>query len=120
MHNDLLGTVNMPFQPVLTWLRNLVADIAQSFLLTVLAAGPIPKHVAFILDGNRRYARSRQKRVIDGHSAGYLVFRSMFDICLRLGITCVSAYVFSRKSDRLELSAAASVRELPGQTTFGS
>ena len=32
--------------------------------------GPIPKHVAFIMDGNRRYAKNRKVALKDGHSAG--------------------------------------------------
>ena len=44
---------------------------AQSALLTVLASGPIPQHVAFIMDGNRRYARSHHKQVAQGHGDGY-------------------------------------------------
>jgi undecaprenyl pyrophosphate synthase len=48
---------------------------AQSVLLTVLSAGPIPKHVAFIMDGNRRYARMHNKQVAQGHGEGFETLR---------------------------------------------
>ena len=31
----------------------------QRALCAVVATGPVPKHVAFIMDGNRRFARQR-------------------------------------------------------------
>jgi ditrans,polycis-polyprenyl diphosphate synthase len=52
-----------------------LAGQAQDFVLNVLAAGPIPRHVAFVMDGNRRYARQNQKRVQDGHADGFVALR---------------------------------------------
>ena len=40
---------------------------------TVLKAGPIPSHVAFIMDGNRRFAdRVQAGDRAAGHSKGFL------------------------------------------------
>ncbi|KAF8070820.1 Decaprenyl diphosphate synthase-like protein [Lyophyllum atratum] len=86
------------FLRALRWLRDDVVDKARRLLLAVLAAGPTPKHVAFVMDGNRRYARSHSKRIQDGHAEGFLALRGgkcMLDICYRLNITCVSAYAFA-------------------------
>ncbi|KIJ92963.1 hypothetical protein K443DRAFT_684890 [Laccaria amethystina LaAM-08-1] len=76
-------------------MRDSIVNQAQRFLLKVLAAGPVPKHVAFVMDGNRRYARRQQKQVQEGHADGYLALRRMLEVCLRLNIQCVSAYAFS-------------------------
>lgn len=65
----------MFFGQALSWLRNKLYDKVQDILLWVLAAGPIPKHVAFVMDGNRRYARSKNKYVIEGHSEGFVALR---------------------------------------------
>ncbi|KAJ2935009.1 hypothetical protein H1R20_g2090, partial [Candolleomyces eurysporus] len=68
---------------------------SRNVILSILAAGPIPRHVAFVMDGNRRYARKHQKRVEEGHSEGFVALRRMLEVCLRLNIRCVSAYAFS-------------------------
>jgi len=51
-------------------LRDKTVDHIQRVLLGVLSAGPIPRHIAFVMDGNRRYARTKGMKVIDGHVDG--------------------------------------------------
>lgn len=48
---------------------------AQVLILTILAAGPIPAHVALIMDGNRRFARGRNLAVVRGHVEGFQALR---------------------------------------------
>lgn len=31
----------------------------------------MPKHIAFIMDGNRRYAQKHQVKKLEGHSQGF-------------------------------------------------
>ncbi|KAI0701314.1 Decaprenyl diphosphate synthase-like protein [Cytidiella melzeri] len=76
-------------------IQETVSAKAQSALLTVLSAGPIPEHVAFIMDGNRRYARLHQKQVAQGHTDGFQALHRMLEICMKLGVRCVSAYAFA-------------------------
>lgn len=57
------------------WLHGILKSRAERLLLCVLAAGPVPRHVAFIMDGNRRYARINHKRVSQGHADGYLALK---------------------------------------------
>ena|SRR5579863_3214211 len=52
------------------WFRDKTIDRVQRVLLGVLRAGPIPQHVAFIMDGNRRYARTKGMKVTEGHADG--------------------------------------------------
>lgn len=42
----------------------------NDFILETFQQGPIPRHVAFIMDGNRRYAKENEVTVAEGHSAG--------------------------------------------------
>ncbi|KAM5534091.1 hypothetical protein V8D89_012272 [Ganoderma adspersum] len=79
----------------LAWLRDQAEAKARDALVSVLSAGPIPKHVAFILDGNRRYARSKHRQIREGHYEGFCALRKMLEFCMNLGVRCVSAYVFS-------------------------
>jgi ditrans,polycis-polyprenyl diphosphate synthase len=57
------------------WLQNTITSNAQNITLKILAAGPIPKHIAFVMDGNRRYARMNHKEVQQGHSDGFIALR---------------------------------------------
>ena len=43
----------------------------QRLACRVLRAGPIPKHVAFIMDGNRRFATNHRLSRLQGHEFGY-------------------------------------------------
>jgi hypothetical protein len=57
------------------WLRDNAIDRIRRVLLGVLKAGPVPHHVAFIMDGNRRYARNKGVKVIQGHVDGFAALR---------------------------------------------
>lgn len=71
-----------------SWLRYLSCK--------VLKAGHIPRHVAIIMDGNRRFARKMQYReVFQGHVLGFDKFLESLEWCLDLGITEMTVYVFS-------------------------
>ncbi|KAJ7043025.1 Decaprenyl diphosphate synthase-like protein [Mycena alexandri] len=84
----------------LRWIRVKITQRAERLLLRVLASGPIPKHVAFVMDGNRRYARMHQQAIHEGHSEGFVALRRMLEACLRLDIRCVSAYAFAMDNFR--------------------
>jgi ditrans,polycis-polyprenyl diphosphate synthase len=43
----------------------------QRFCANVLKSGPIPKHVAFIMDGNRRFATKKSIERAEGHVMGF-------------------------------------------------
>lgn len=39
--------------------------------IKILKCGPIPQHVAIIMDGNRRYAKRLNEKVFEGHKKGF-------------------------------------------------
>src|SRR5271163_4915649 len=43
----------------------------RELLIGALRQGPIPRHVAFVMDGNRRFARSRRIETVEGHNLGF-------------------------------------------------
>ena len=55
----------------------------------------MPQHVAFIMDGNRRYARQHGKVLVAGHRLGGIKLKEMLDQCHSLGIHTVTAFAFS-------------------------
>jgi len=72
-----------------------VSSAFQRGLIRVLASGPVPQHIAFVMDGNRRYARQRNMAIKQGHTDGFNALRQMLEICLRLGVKCVTVFAFS-------------------------
>ncbi|XP_077977079.1 dehydrodolichyl diphosphate synthase complex subunit DHDDS-like [Glandiceps talaboti] len=65
------------------------------FCANVLKEGPIPRHVAFIMDGNRRFARKSHLHRHEGHVKGFDKLADTLEWCLDLGITEVTVYAFS-------------------------
>lgn len=57
----------------------------------------VPNHIAFILDGNRRWAR-KHKLSLFGHKQGGKKFEDVLHWCIDLDIPCVSAYVLSTEN----------------------
>lgn len=64
-------------------------------VFSVLSVGPVPDHIAFIMDGNRRYAKKRNLLDGTGHRAGYLALMNMLKYCYELGMKYVTIYAFS-------------------------
>lgn len=58
----------------------------------------LPRHIAFIMDGNGRWATLRKKPRTFGHSKGSQVIRSIVEKCFNSGIEVVSLYAFSTEN----------------------
>jgi undecaprenyl diphosphate synthase len=58
----------------------------------------LPRHVAIIMDGNRRWAKARGKTEMDGHGAGVEAIREIIRHSVRRGIEVLSLYAFSREN----------------------
>lgn len=58
----------------------------------------IPKHVAFIPDGNRRWARKKLASVIQGHSQGADNLMNIVRAAKELGIKTLTFYTFSTEN----------------------
>jgi len=67
--------------------------------------GPIPKHLAIIMDGNRRYAEQiLGEEANKGHIMGELKVEEMLDWCLGLNISYVTVFAFSTENFNREQS----------------
>lgn len=59
----------------------------------------MPKHIAVMMDGNRRYARFHgDMSPLDGHKHGRNTFEKFLGWCLDLKINIVTVYAFSSKN----------------------
>ena len=58
----------------------------------------VPKHVAFVLDGNGRWATKRALPRTAGHKAGATKFEEITEICHDAGVETITAYAFSTEN----------------------
>ena len=58
----------------------------------------IPKHIGFIVDGNRRWAKQRGLSAYKGHLAGYEAIKQVSRAAFELKVEVVSLYVFSTEN----------------------
>ncbi|MDR1982868.1 MAG: di-trans,poly-cis-decaprenylcistransferase [Holosporaceae bacterium] len=56
------------------------------------------KHIAFVLDGNRRWACQRGMPILLGHKNGYGLVKNITPLLSKYGIEYVSYYVFSMEN----------------------
>ena len=60
--------------------------------------GAVPRHVAIIMDGNRRWARQRGVSEAEGHSAGVDAIRPIVERAGDVGVEALSIFAFSREN----------------------
>ncbi|KAA0702635.1 Dehydrodolichyl diphosphate synthase complex subunit DHDDS [Triplophysa tibetana] len=79
----------------MSWIRETELSLIERLTANILKAGPMPRHVAFIMDGNRRYAQKRHVERQEGHTQGFDKLAETLRWCLNLGIHEVTVYAFS-------------------------
>jgi len=57
-----------------------------------------PKHIGYIVDGNRRWAKQHGLPAYEGHLAGYSAVQEVVRATFEAGVEYVSAYVFSTEN----------------------
>lgn len=62
------------------------------------SAAELPRHVAIIMDGNRRWARARGLDELEGHPAGVEAIRGVLRHARRRGLRVLTLYAFSREN----------------------
>ncbi|XP_067367541.1 dehydrodolichyl diphosphate synthase complex subunit DHDDS isoform X2 [Channa argus] len=79
----------------MSWIREGELNLLEKISANVLKAGPMPKHVAFIMDGNRRFARKKNMERQEGHMQGFDKLAETLRWCKHLNIQEVTVYAFS-------------------------
>jgi undecaprenyl diphosphate synthase len=64
----------------------------------LLPSEELPRHVAIIMDGNRRWARARGVTDFEGHAAGVEAIRGLLQHAVRRGVPMLTLYAFSREN----------------------
>lgn len=80
----------------MSWVSDYQYTFVQKLAFRALQlSGHIPHHIAFVMDGNRRFARSEQIDKIEGHSRGFAKLADVLRWCLDMGIREVTTFAFS-------------------------
>ena len=75
----------------------------------------LPKHIAIIMDGNRRWAKSKGLSTRDGHRAGADALENISKFCNKIGIKYLTVYAFSTenwKRSKEEVSALMAILKM--------
>ena len=83
------------FNNVLSYVLKPIYKVYEAWLYSQIYLGPMPKHVAIIPDGNRRWARSLGLTPVLGHSVGYERLKEVLKWLWDLGIKAVTLYALS-------------------------
>jgi undecaprenyl diphosphate synthase len=64
----------------------------------LIAKGHVPQHIAVIMDGNGRWAKSRGSLRLFGHKAGVESVRDITEACAQIGVKYLTLYAFSTEN----------------------
>jgi undecaprenyl diphosphate synthase len=77
-----------------------------------VAAAPLPRHVAIIMDGNGRWAELRQEARLFGHREGSESVRAVTRTARRIGLSALTLYAFSSQNWARPADEVAGLMEL--------
>ncbi len=95
-----LEEVPGPARAVVERMRRVTPEADPTRLLPGVDPARLPRHVAIIMDGNGRWARSRGFPREFGHRNGATSVRRAIESAGRLGIECLTLYSFSAENWR--------------------
>lgn len=79
--------------------ENILYRIYEWYISRGLKPERMPKHVAIIMDGNRRYSKLKgDVDVLKGHEMGVDTLENVLDWSVELGIEIITAYAFSTEN----------------------
>ncbi|MDG6905751.1 MAG: di-trans,poly-cis-decaprenylcistransferase [Nitrososphaerota archaeon] len=75
-----------------------VYKLYESFLSRSIKGGEVPKHIAIILDGNRRWASTKSIERVVGHIEGANTAEELLEWCHEIGIKTITLYLLSTEN----------------------
>ena len=72
--------------------------MAKSLRKQILEQGDLPNHIAIIMDGNGRWAKSRNLPRVAGHKEGIISVREIVRVCGEIGVSYLTLYTFSSEN----------------------
>uniref|UniRef100_A0AAQ4R2I5 Alkyl transferase n=1 Tax=Gasterosteus aculeatus aculeatus TaxID=481459 RepID=A0AAQ4R2I5_GASAC len=99
----------------MSWIREGELNLLERISANILKAGPMPKHVAFIMDGNRRFAQKKNMERQEGHMQGFNKLAETLRWCKHLNIREVTVYAFSIENFKRSKDEVDGLMELARQ-----
>lgn len=81
-----------------SYIREKLNDFQNLKLLEEIKKHPVPKHIAIIMDGNRRFAQTIGLSLDSGHFFGKDKVKDVLGWCMELGIKNLTLYAFSTEN----------------------
>jgi tritrans,polycis-undecaprenyl-diphosphate synthase [geranylgeranyl-diphosphate specific] len=79
--------------------ENILYRLYEWYITRGLKPEKMPKHVAIIMDGNRRYSKLQGNiDVVKGHEIGVETLEKVLDWSIELGIEIITVYAFSTEN----------------------
>jgi tritrans,polycis-undecaprenyl-diphosphate synthase [geranylgeranyl-diphosphate specific] len=72
--------------------------VTEKRLLELVKNERVPRHLAIIMDGNRRFARNQGIGIRDGHARGRDTLEELLNWCLELKIRILTVYALSTEN----------------------
>ena len=88
--------LSSPFNP--HWFSSDNTAVDKDIQAELISSCTLPLHIAIIMDGNGRWARSKGKTRIEGHVAGVESVRDVVEACTQLGIKFLTLFTFSTEN----------------------
>lgn len=79
---------------------------------TLEAQAIVPRHVAIIMDGNNRWAKSRFLPGVAGHKAGVDAVRAVVEVCAEAGVEVLTLFAFSSENWQRPAAEVGALMEL--------
>jgi tritrans,polycis-undecaprenyl-diphosphate synthase [geranylgeranyl-diphosphate specific] len=73
-------------------------DASERHLLEKIREAPVPRHIAIIMDGNRRFASDHGLLIEQGHEKGKDKLEELLNWCLETGIKILTVYALSTEN----------------------
>ncbi|ODV98208.1 hypothetical protein PACTADRAFT_48007 [Pachysolen tannophilus NRRL Y-2460] len=70
-------------------------SLTKKFFANIIKTGPVPQHIGFVMDGNRRFARRNKIELKEGHNAGYESMAHTLELCYECGVKSATVFAFS-------------------------
>lgn len=87
------GSTIPGYSVALEWVKNI-------FSRTIKSSNCVPKHIGFVMDGNRRYARKNEIEIKEGHEAGFSSLSQVLELCYEAGVDTATVFAFSIENFR--------------------